>query len=224
MGRTRLDALAAELALCARCPRLVAWRERVGREKKRAYAGWTYWSRPVPGFGDPHAPLVVFGLAPGAHGSNRTGRPFTGDASGRFLYPALHRAGLASHGDAVSRDDGLALRGVYITAAVRCAPPANKPLPEEVAACADWTRRELALLRDVRVFLALGRIGHEALVRHFGLRPGASPFAHGAVFDLPQGAALIDSYHVSQQNTATGKLTPAMFDAVLAAAKRRAGL
>ncbi len=224
MTRTRLDALRAELESCARCPRLVAWRERVGREKKRAYREWTYWSRPVPGFGDPRAALVVFGLAPGAHGSNRTGRPFTGDASGRFLYPALHRAGLASHGDAVSREDGLELRGLYITAAVRCAPPANKPLPDEVAACAEWTRRELALLRGVRAFLALGRIGHDALLRHFGLRPAAYPFAHGAVFELPQGVALVDSYHVSQQNTATGKLTAAMFDAVLALAKRRAGL
>lgn len=212
-----------DLALCRRCPRLAAWLEQVAREKRRAFAEWDYWSRPVPGFGDPLAPLVLFGLAPGAHGSNRTGRMFTGDASGAFLFPALHRAGLASRPDATSRDDGLTLRGVYITAAVRCAPPGNRPDASELAACASWTARELALLPNARVFLALGRIGHDALLRQFGLPPSAARFAHGAVFPLGPGRTLVDSYHVSRQNTQTGRLTPAMFDAVLERAKALAG-
>lgn len=221
---TPLEALHRDLVRCRRCPRLVEWRERMGREPRRAYAGEEYWSRPVPGFGDPAARLLIFGLAPGAHGSNRTGRMFTGDASGRFLYPALHRAGLASRPDAIGRDDGLRLSGVYITAGVRCAPPANKPAPDEIAACSAWTDRELPLLRDVRVLLALGRIGHDALLAYFGVRRAAAPFAHRAEYPLPNGLVLLDSYHVSQQNTSTGKLTQAMFDAVLARAKELAGL
>ncbi len=225
-GRTpRFSSLAdveARLVECRACPRLVAWRERVGREKRRAYRDEAYWSRPVPGFGDPGARLLIFGLAPGAHGSNRTGRMFTGDASGDFLYPALHRAGLADRPRAVARDDGLTLRGVYITAAVRCAPPDNKPAPDEVARCARWTAAQFAFLGPLRAVLALGRVGHDAVLRQFGAVPARHPFAHGAEHALPGGATLVDSYHVSRQNTQTGRLTPAMFDAVLARAVRLA--
>jgi len=219
-----LDRLHAELARCRTCPRLVAWREAVGQTKKRAHRGDDYWARPVPGFGDPAARLVVFGLAPGAHGSNRTGRPFTGDASGLFLYDALYRAGLSTAPESVHREDGLALRGVYITAAVRCAPPANRPTREELAACSVWTARELELLPAARAYLALGRIGHDALLAHHGVRPSARPFAHEAEHELPGGRALVDSYHVSRQNTNTGRLTRAMFDRALRRAMRRAGL
>ena len=219
-----LDRLHAELARCRTCPRLVVWREAVGQTKKRAHLGDDYWARPVPGFGDPAARLVVFGLAPGAHGSNRTGRPFTGDASGLFLYDALYRAGLSTARESVHREDGLALRGVYITAAVRCAPPANRPTREELAACSVWTARELELLPAARTYLALGRIGHDALLAHHGVRPSARPFAHEAEHELPGGYALVDSYHVSRQNTNTGRLTRAMFDRALRRAMRRAGL
>ncbi|NUN51077.1 MAG: uracil-DNA glycosylase, partial [Candidatus Brocadiae bacterium] len=177
-----------------------------------------------PGFGDPAAALVLVGLAPGAHGSNRTGRMFTGDASGDFLYPALHRAGLASSPDARSRDDGLVLHGVWITAAARCAPPGNKPTPRELETCRPWLERELLLLPGVRAFLAIGRIGHEALLRLAGAPLAAHPFAHGAVHEIPGLAPIVDTYHVSRQNTNTGRLTAAMFDAALATAAQRAGL
>lgn len=216
-------ALLAEVVTCRRCPRLVEWRERVGREKRAAYRDWDYWARPVPGFGDPQARLLIFGLAPGAHGSNRTGRPFTGDASGDFLYPALYRAGLANQPLSRHRGDGLELRGVYITAAVRCAPPANKPLPEEIRNCSSWTGLELSLLPQLRVYLALGQIAHDALLAHHGLRRAAHPFTHGLEHDLG-GRVLLDSYHVSRQNTNTGRLTAGMFDAVLERAKALAGL
>ena len=219
-----LDRLHAELVRCRACPRLVAWREEVGQTKRRAHLGDDYWARPVPGFGDPAARLIVFGLAPGAHGSNRTGRPFTGDASGLFLYDALYRAGLSTAPESLHRGDGLALRGVYITAAVRCAPPANRPTREEIAACAAWTARELELLPETRAYLALGRIGHDALLAHHGVRPSAQLFAHEAEHALPGGRALVDSYHVSRQNTNTGRLTRAMFDRALRRAMRRAGL
>jgi uracil-DNA glycosylase family 4 len=214
-----LDELHARLAECRACPRLVAWRERVSREKRRAFLDEAYWSRPVPGFGDPAAALLIFGLAPGAHGSNRTGRMFTGDASGDFLFPALHRAGLADRPHAVARDDGLALAGVFITAAVRCAPPGNRPAPDEIARCAAWTAAQLALLPAVRTVLALGRIGHDAILRQHGAVPARHAFAHGAEHALPGGRVLVDSYHVSRQNTQTGRLTPAMFDAVLERAR-----
>jgi uracil-DNA glycosylase family 4 len=217
------EASLAELLTCRRCPRLVEWREWVGRHKRAAYREWEYWARPVPGFGDPEAPILIFGLAPGAHGSNRTGRPFTGDASGDFLYAALYRAGLANQPFSRHREDGLELRGVYITAAVRCAPPANRPLPEEIRSCSSWSKLELSLLPRLRVYLALGRIAHDALLAHHGLRKAAHPFAHGLEHDLG-GRVLLDSYHVSRQNTQTGKLTQAMFDAVLERAKALAGL
>lgn len=218
-----LDQLHAELITCRRCPRLVEWREQVGQQKRAAYREWEYWARPVPGFGDPQARLLIFGLAPGAHGSNRTGRPFTGDASGDFLYPALYRAGLANQPLSRHRKDGLELCGVYISAAVRCAPPGNKPLPEEIRNCSSWTGLELPLLPEVRVYLALGKIAHDALLAYHGLRKGAYPFAHGNEHDLGE-RMLLDSYHVSRQNTNTGKLTVPMFDAVLEQAKALAGL
>jgi uracil-DNA glycosylase family 4 len=220
---TPLDALNASLGRCARCPRLVEHRRRMAETPPRRHRGDTYWAKPVPGFGDPQARLVLVGLAPGAHGSNRTGRMFTGDASGDFLYPALHRAGLASRPDARSRDDGLTLRGVWITAAARCAPPGNKPTPAELDACRPWLARELGLLRHARVFLAIGRIGHEALLRFAGARLGAFPFAHGAVHEVPVLGTLVDSYHVSRQNTNTGRLTAAMFDRVLGVALSASG-
>ncbi|ADR37180.1 Uracil-DNA glycosylase superfamily [Oceanithermus profundus DSM 14977] len=220
----RLEDLYRELAACRRCERLVAWREEVGRKKRRAFRAETYWARPVPGFGDPNARLLIFGLAPGAHGSNRTGRMFTGDASGDFLYPALWRAGLASRPRSERPGDGLELRGAYITAAVRCAPPGNKPTRAEFAACSAWTARELALLPELRVYLALGRLAHDALLEHHGLVKARFPFAHGAEHALPDGRVLLDSYHVSRQNTQTGRLTAAMFDEVLARAKALAEL
>ncbi len=218
-----LETLHQQIISCRQCPRLVVWRERVGQEKRAAYRHWTYWARPVPGFGDPQARILLFGLAPGAHGSNRTGRPFTGDASGEFLYAALYRAGLSNQPKAIHRGDGLVLQGVYITAAVRCAPPANKPTPEEIKRCAEWTRLELALLPQVRVYLALGQIAHRALLDYLGLRRSAFPFAHGSEYPLGQ-QVLLSSYHVSRQNTQTGKLTAAMFDAILKRAKVLAGL
>lgn len=216
-----LEALHTQITACRACPRLVAWREQVGREKRAAYRDFEYWARPVPGFGDPSARILVFGLAPGAHGSNRTGRPFTGDASGDFLYPALYRAGLANQPSSTHINDGLVLHNVYITAAVRCAPPGNKPSPLELQACASWTQQELALLKNLKVYLALGQIAHQALLDYHGLRRSAHPFAHGSEYRLGE-RVLLSSYHVSRQNTNTGKLTAAMFDAILERAKRLA--
>lgn len=224
-----LASLADEIIRCRSCPRLVAHREAVGKKKRRAYAGETYWARPVPGFGDPDARLVIVGLAPGAHGANRTGRVFTGDRSGEFLFAALHRAGLASQPDAVASDDGLALRGVFITLPCRCVPPDNKPLGAELERCRSFFVRELALLGSARVILALGAIAYAAVleVDPASARP---PFAHGveASVRLPwapgEPALVLASYHVSQQNTQTGRLTPAMFDVVVARASRLAGL
>ncbi len=231
------DPYPPELAGCRLCPRLAEYRERVAREKRRAYQDEEYWGAPVPGFGDPHAKLVLVGLAPGAHGSNRTGRMFTGDASGDFLYPALHRAGLASSPKATSRQDGLTLKGVWITAALRCVPPGNKPEGQEILTCQKWLKYDLDGLRAARVALAIGKIGHDAVLsawRSRGLETtlAANKFAHGAVHDLsglPGAAAsgaltLVDVYHVSFQNTNTGRLTVQMFDEVLARAKALAGL
>lgn len=213
-----LKTLHAQLSTCRQCPRLVEWREKVGLEKRAAYRDSKYWAKPVPGFGDTHARILIFGLAPGAHGSNRTGRPFTGDASGDFLYPALYRAGLSNQPTSSHQDDGLKLEGVYITAAVRCAPPKNKPSPLEIRTCATWTRQELALLHDLEVYLALGQIAHEAILLHYGLRKSKYPFAHGSEYPVG-GKVLLSSYHVSRQNTHTGKLTTAMFEAILERAK-----
>jgi uracil-DNA glycosylase family 4 len=198
----------------------VAWREKVAEEKVARFRECEYWGRPVPGFGDPKATLLIVGLAPGAHGANRTGRMFTGDRSGEFLYGALYRAGLASQPTSQSRDDGLILRGVFITAPVRCVPPGNKPNPDEIAQCAPFLDQEIALLKDIRVFLALGAIAWRAIVEHFSRigSPVARPvpkFSHGETFHHA-GHTIIGSYHVSQQNTQTGKLTPSMFDDILA--------
>lgn len=215
--------LDAAVSACRACPRLVAWRERVATEKRAAYAGHEYWGRPVPGFGDPAAWLLVVGLAPGAHGSNRTGRMFTGDRSGDWLYRSLHRAGLATQPTATARDDGLTLVGAYITAVVRCAPPGNKPAPDEWAACRPFFERELDLLPDVRVIVALGAYAYDRVLRVLrdrGRRAGGAPprFAHGVVAQIDEGLNVVGSYHPSQQNTFTGKLTEAMLDAVWARA------
>lgn len=215
-----LARLQAEIVRCRACPRLVAWREEVARVKRRAYRDQDYWGRPVPSFGDPAARIVLVGLAPGAHGANRTGRMFTGDRSGDFLYAALHRAGLASRPSSVARDDGLVLTGAWITAACRCAPPDNRPEPEELARCAPFLDRELALLSRARVVVALGAIAWTAVLRAFARagqpvrRPGPR-FGHGAVVELPGAPALVGSYHPSRQNTQTGRLTPAMLDAAI---------
>jgi len=229
MGAARsLPALHARIVGCRACPRLVAWREKVAREKVRRFAAEEYWGRPLPGFGDASARLLVIGLAPAAHGGNRTGRMFTGDRSGDFLYAALFRAGFASQPGSVRRGDGLALRDAFITAPCRCAPPQNAPLPEELESCAPWLDAEIALLPRVRAVLALGAIAWEAALRHFARRGIAVPrprprFAHGALARLPGAPTLLASYHVSQQNTNTGRLTPAMMDVVLARARKLLG-
>ena len=215
-----LAAVTADVVACGRCPRLRRWCRRVAREKVKRFAAEEYWGRPVPGFGDPRAGLLVVGLAPAAHGGNRTGRVFTGDRSGDFLFAGLHRAGFANQPTSVGRGDGLALRGCYVAAVARCAPPANKPLPAEVARCREYLAREWALLTGVRAVLVLGRIamdGFLAMLRETD-RPVARglEFGHGVVHDLGAGVRLFCSYHVSQQNTFTGRLTPASFDAVLA--------
>ena len=217
-----LAALEREIVSCRRCPRLVAWREQVASEKRAAFRDWDYWGRPVPGFGDPSARVVLLGLAPAAHGANRTGRMFTGDRSGDFLYAALHRAGLANQPTSVTADDGLRLRDCFITAAVRCAPPANKPLPAERDNCAGWLQAELALLEHVRVVVCLGAFAWEAALRSPALIGGPAPrprpkFGHGA-----EWGPLLGCFHPSQQNTFTGKLTPAMMDDVFRRAKELA--
>jgi len=218
-----LTALNAKVTACRRCPRLVEWREQVAREKTARFRDWGYWGRPVPGFGEPKARVLVVGLAPAAHGGNRTGRVFTGDRSGDWLYAALYRAGFANQATSLGRDDGLRLTGAYITAIVKCAPPANKPLPEERANCLPYFERELALLRDVRVFVCLGAYALDGLSRALGLRPRPK-FGHGVEIPLPQGRTIVCSFHPSQQNTFTGKLTAAMLDAVFARARDLAEL
>ncbi len=218
------DPYPPELEGCRRCPTLVARREIVARTKRRAYTDQTYWGRPVPGFGDPEAKILLLGLAPGAHGSNRTGRMFTGDASGNFLYPALHRAGLASQSEAVNRDDGLNLKGIFITAAVRCVPPGNKPSRGEIANCRSWLARDFDALTNLKLVLALGRIAHESYLellkdKGLGLVKERTPFRHGALYTFKDHPMLLDSYHVSFQNTNTGRLTAEMFDDILIKAK-----
>lgn len=209
-----LSALAADVAACRACDRLVAWREEVAETKRAAFADEEYWGRGVPGFGDPAARIVVVGLAPAAHGANRTGRMFTGDRSGDFLYAALHRAGLANQATSVGRDDGLELSDVWITSPVKCAPPANKPTPAERDNCAGFLDRELTLLERARVFVPLGQFGYQATCRFLGVRPRPK-FAHGVEVDVGDGRHIVGSFHVSQQNTFTGRLTEEMFDRVL---------
>jgi uracil-DNA glycosylase family 4 len=224
-----LARLAEEVSDCRRCPRLVAWREQVARERRAAYADQDYWGRPVPGFGDPAARTLLFGLAPAAHGANRTGRMFTGDRSGDFLFGALARTGYANQASSERRDDGLALRDVWITAAVRCAPPANRPRPQERDRCLPWSVRELGLLRDVRVIVCLGAFAWDAGLRLTAAAPPSSDggdrrrvrFHHGA--EIERGRhALLACYHPSQQNTFTGRLTEPMIDAVLERARELA--
>ena len=230
MSAERLGDIELEVVGCRRCPRLVAWRELVAREKRASFADETYWGRPIPGFGDPAARVLVLGLAPAAHGANRTGRVFTGDRSGDFLFAALHRAGFASQPTSVRAGDGLELRDAWITAAVRCAPPQNKPTPRERDNCLPFAVRELAALQDVRVILCLGAFAWDAALRLAAARGAAVPrprprFGHGAELELGAGAPLLlGCFHPSQQNTFTGKLTPAMLDDVLLRARALAGL
>ncbi|HEY6271470.1 MAG TPA: uracil-DNA glycosylase [Terriglobales bacterium] len=210
-----LAELNKEIVACTRCPRLIAHCRKIGREKRRAYMDWEYWAKPVPGFGDPEARVLILGLAPGAHGSNRTGRPFTGDGSGHFLYRVLHQAGFASQPTATDRNDGLELRDAYITATVRCAPPKNKPTPKEVARCAPFLDREFAALKNVKVVVALGRIACDAYLNYLKRRTllqkkSGLVFGHGAEYTLPDGRKLLCAYHPSLQNTNTGKLTEEM--------------
>ena len=222
-----LSTLNKEVIACTRCPRLVTYREQIAREKRRAYREWEYWGKPVPGFGDPRARVVVVGLAPGAHGSNRTGRPFTGDSSGKFMYPVLHETGFANQPSATDRDDGLKLTNLYITAAVRCAPPDNKPLPEELMACAPYFDREFQGLKNAKVIVALGKIGFDAYLNYLkrvGHLQSKTPyvFQHGASYKMPDGRVLLASYHPSNQNTQTGKLTREMFLQIFEQAARLA--
>jgi len=223
-----MAALAARIVECRRCPRLVAWRERVAREKRASFQDQDYWGRPVPGFGDVGARVLVVGLAPAAHGGNRTGRMFTGDRSGDWLYRALHRAGFANQPASVARGDGLVLEGAYVTAPVRCAPPANKPTPAERDACRPWLEAELDLLTGVRVVVALGAFAWAQALDVFEGRGHPVPrprprFAHGGEARLGDALTLLGSYHPSQQNTFTGTLTEPMFDAVWARARELAG-
>ena len=213
-----LETLNQQVIACRKCPRLVAWREKMALEKRRAYMDQVYWGKPVPGFGDPQARIFVVGLAPGAHGSNRTGRQFTGDASGGFFYPALFRAGLANQPTASGLDDGLMLTDVYTAPVCRCAPPDNKPNPQEMANCQPFLETELGLIHP-RVIVALGRIAYESVLRIHSVRNSGWKFAHGAEFRLPNDAWLLCSYHPSRQNTQTGRLTVEMYDAIWARAK-----
>jgi len=224
-----LKILNREIVACELCPRLRTYDREVARVKRRAYLDWDYWGKPVPGFGDPQARVLLIGLAPGAHGANRTGRMFTGDRSGDFLYRALHETGFASQGESSSREDGLELQGAYVAAAGRCAPPENKPLPDELARCRPYLEREIDLLKQVRVVVVLGGIAlrtYLGILRDRGViqSMAAFPFGHNLVYHLGPGApALITSYHPSQQNTSTGKLTAEMLRQVFERAKAIAG-
>jgi uracil-DNA glycosylase len=224
-----LAVLNERIVNCERCRRLREYCAEIARVKRRAYLNEEYWGRPVPSFGDPEARVLVLGLAPGAHGSNRTGRPFTGDGSGDFLYPVLHEAGFASQAKAVARDDGMTLSGLWISAVVRCAPPGNKPTPGEQRNCASWLDEEIDLLASLRVVVCLGKIAFDGFLNH-QMRAGrvasrsGYQFKHGAEYALPDGLTLIASYHPSLQNTNTGKLTQAMFLNVFMRARELAAL
>ncbi len=224
-----LEALNARIVACERCPRLRDHCAEVARVRRRAYADWEYWGRPVPSFGDPQARILALGLAPGAHGSNRTGRPFTGDGSGDFLYPVLHEAGFASLPKATSRDDAMKLTDLWITSVVRCAPPANKPTPDELRNCSSWMDDEMALLKHLHIVVCLGRIAFDGLLTYEQrtgpkLARGNFIFAHGGEYTLPSGLTAIASYHPSLQNTNTGKLTRPMFLKIFMRARQLAGL
>ncbi len=218
-----LDELARQISRCRACPRLVAWREQVAAERRASFRDQEYWGRPVPGFGDHHARIAVIGLAPAAHGANRTGRIFTGDRSGDWLFASMHRVGLANQAVSVGPDDGLRLRGVWVTASVRCAPPANRPTPEERDRCFPWLEAEMAALGPVPVFVALGQFAYQVVARLLGIRPRPR-FGHGVEVGAPGGRTVLCSYHPSQQNTFTGRLTEAMLDSVFARAADLAGV
>jgi uracil-DNA glycosylase family 4 len=228
-----LESLNARIVACNLCPRLRAHCTEIARVRRRAYSDWEYWGKPVPSFGDPNARVLALGLAPGAHGSNRTGRPFTGDGSGDFLYPVLHETRFASQPKAVSRHDGMQLSGLWITSVARCAPPGNKPTPEELRNCAPWLDREMLLLRDLRVVVCLGRIAFDGLLAWMRRAENGSAeklparssfiFSHGAEFKLPNGLTAITSFHPSLQNTNTGRLTTDMLRAVFTRARQLAG-
>jgi uracil-DNA glycosylase family 4 len=226
---TPLEALNARIIACNLCPRLRAHSSEAARVRRRAYADWEYWGRPVPSFGDPAARVLALGLAPGAHGSNRTGRPFTGDGSGDFLYPVLYETGFASQPDSKSREDGMKLTDLWISAVVRCAPPDNKPAPDELRNCAPWLDKEISLLRSLRVVVCLGRIAFDGLLTH-AQRIGqissrsAYEFRHGAEYTLPGGLHVLASFHPSLQNTNTGRLTRPMFLAIFQRARALAGV
>lgn len=224
-----MDDLNRRIVTCELCPRLRAHCQQIASARRRAYAAWEYWGKPVPSFGDPAARVMILGLAPGAHGSNRTGRPFTGDGSGNFLYPVLHATGFASQPRAESREDGMVLRDLWITSVVRCAPPGNKPSPEELANCTPFLDAEISLLHDLRVIVCLGKIAFDGLLAHLRReriiagRKGYI-FEHGAEYKLPDGRLILASYHPSLQNTNTGLLTAPMLRAVFARARKLAGL
>ena len=229
VASSSLEALNARIVACKRCERLRSYCAEVARVRRRAYAECAYWGQPVPSFGDPRARVLALGLAPGAHGSNRTGRMFTGDGSGDFLFPVLHEAGFASQSTAVSRDDGMKLKDLWISALVHCAPPGNKPALDEQRNCAPWLDEEMGLLTNLRVVVCLGKIAFDGLLAH-ARRSGQLTsrsgfvFAHGAEFKLPNGLAVISSYHPSLQNTNTGKLTRPMLLSVFRRARKLAGL
>jgi uracil-DNA glycosylase family 4 len=222
---TTLAQLNQEIIACTRCARLVDYCQKIGREKRRAYRDFEYWAKPVPGFGDPQAGVLILGLAPGAHGSNRTGRPFTGDGSGNFLYRVLYKTGFASQPSSVHKEDGLELRNAYITAAVHCAPPGNKPTPQEITACSRHLHREIAALDQAKIVVVLGRIAFDAylnFLKQQGLVTSKAGyiFAHGAEYQLPNGKKLLCSFHPSLQNTNTGKLTEKMMVEVFRRARK----
>ncbi len=215
------DSLNEEIIACRKCPRLVEWREEVARTKRKAYRDWEYWGKPVPGFGDHRARVLVVGLAPGAHGSNRTGRQFTGDASGNFLYPALYRAGFANQPGSTNREDGLTLQDVFITASGRCAPPGNKPTNDELDRCQPFLEREIEMLNP-HVIVCLGHVAFARIQRIYGIHNPVFKFGHGVSYHLDDGVWVLCSYHPSQQNTLTGKLTVKMFDEIWKKAKELA--
>ena len=222
-----LSILNQEIIACTRCPRLIAHCQQIGREKRRAYMDWEYWAKPVPGFSDAKGRVLFLGLAPGAHGSNRTGRPFTGDGSGNFMYPVLHEVGFASQAAATHRGDGLKLVDLYITSVGRCAPPGNKPMPQELANCSSFLDREMNALKRLKVILVLGKVAFDGYLGHL-LRRGVITsrsgyrFGHSAEYTMPHGMTLLCSYHPSMQNTLTGKLTHEMFLRVVKRAKQLA--
>ncbi len=216
-----LEQISREVINCRRCPRLVAWREQVGIEKRKAFRDQSYWAKPVPGFGDPEARVMLLGLAPGAHGSNRTGRMFTGDDSGRFLYSALYRAGFASQPGATAQEDGLTLKDLWITAVCRCVPPDNKPVADEIEKCKPFLMRELHCLSKVEGIVAFGKIAYDAALKLTGRHKGAPVFGHGVFYPAINNAPwILASYHPSRQNTQTGRLTPSMFDTIWDEVKR----